>query len=253
MQDLFSANWSGEPFRLFSWQHLVMLAAVAALTAGSVVWGRRLPDDARARVRLVLGAVMATNIVGWQVWNVATGLWTVELMLPLHLCSVLGVVTVFAVWTRSVTLVNLSWLVGVGGALQALLTPEVAPYGFPHYRVWQSAMAHGLLVLVPAWLVFVEQIRPTFRWVLRCLAILHAYAAVVFVINWAVGSNYLYVNGKPPFATVLDLLPPWPTYLLVLEVLVVGIMLLAWLGGRRWHQDQVDPAWVREPAGHPAG
>lgn len=258
MEELFAATWSGDPFRLFSWQHLTMLAVVFGMAVGSVVWGRRLGEAARRRVRIGAAVVMGVNIIGWQVWNVAVGLWTVELMLPLHLCSAMGVVTVFAVLTRSVTLVNLSWLLGVGGALQALLTPEVAPFGFPHYRVWQSAIAHGLLVVVPTWLVFVEQIRPTFMWVLRCLGILHVYALVVFVINWAVGSNYLYINGKPEFATVLDLLPPWPTYLLVLEVLVVCIMLLAWLGGRRWGQDEADPAWAAEPSrrlsegGHPA-
>lgn len=234
MEELFSATWSGEPFRLFSWQHLTMLAVVFALAVGSVVWGRRLGEDALRRARLVAAVVMAVNIVGWHAWNLATGLWTVELMLPLHLCSVVGIVAVFALLTRNTTLVNLSWLIGVGGALQALITPEVAPYGFPHYRVWQSAVAHGLLVIVPTWLVFVEQIRPTFKWLLRCLAILHVYALAVFAINWVIGSNYLYINGKPEFATVLDLLPPWPVYLLVLEALVLAIMGLAWLGGRRW-------------------
>ncbi|MCC2593923.1 TIGR02206 family membrane protein [Tessaracoccus sp. OS52] len=247
MADLFAPEWSGEPFRLFSWQHLTMLAVVLLVTVGSVLVGSRLSEERRRVVRLVLAAVMTLNIVGWHLWNAAVGLWTPQTLLPLHLCSVLGIVTVAALLTRSPTLTNLSWLLGVGGALQALLTPEVAPFGFPHYRVWQSALAHGLLVVAPSWLVFVEQIRPTLGWVLRCLGILHVYALVVYVVNVFVGSNYLYVNGKPGFATVLNLLPPWPTYLLVLEVILVCIMLLAWLGGRRWRERESAATWSGQP------
>jgi uncharacterized membrane protein YwaF len=38
-------------------------------------------------------------------------------------------------------------------------------------------------------------------------------------LNQAIGSNYLMINHKPPTASLLDLLPPWPIYILYMEAL----------------------------------
>ena len=41
--------------------------------------------------------------------------------------------------------------------------------------------------------------------------------AAVYGINTLIGSNYLYLNHKPPTASILDMLPAWPIYLLYME------------------------------------
>jgi uncharacterized membrane protein YwaF len=52
---------------------------------------------------------------------------------------------------------------------------------------------------------------------------------VVFFINSVIGSNYLMINGKPPTASILDLLPPWPIYIVYMEVLGVITFLLLYI------------------------
>jgi len=52
---------------------------------------------------------------------------------------------------------------------------------------------------------------------------------IVYFINTAIGSNYLMINHKPPTASILDLLPEWPIYILYMEGLGVISFLLLYL------------------------
>ena len=68
-----------------------------------------------------------------------------------------------------------------------------------------------------------------------------AWLVVVLGLNAALGSNYGYVNRKPTEATVLDLLGPWPLYV-VLEMAIVitgwALITLPWTGLPRRRVDQ---------------
>jgi len=60
----------------------------------------------------------------------------------------------------------------------------------------------------------------------------------VGIVNWAIGSNYLFIAHKPTTASLLDLLPPWPIYILVMEALGLTLCMLlylpfAWLDYRK--------------------
>jgi hypothetical integral membrane protein (TIGR02206 family) len=47
--------------------------------------------------------------------------------------------------------------------------------------------------------------------------------------NAAVGTNYGFLNAKPPESSLLDLLGPWPVYVLEeAAVIVAGWALLTW-------------------------
>lgn len=56
-----------------------------------------------------------------------------------------------------------------------------------------------------------------------------AWFAVTFTFNTIAGTNYGYLNGKPPTASILDALGPWPFYLLVEVTIVVAVWaLMTW-------------------------
>ncbi|BCI55097.1 hypothetical protein NIIDNTM18_43750 [Mycolicibacterium litorale] len=57
--------------------------------------------------------------------------------------------------------------------------------------------------------------------------------AVTFAFNTIFGTNHGYLNAKPPTASVLDALGPWPLYLLVEVAIVIGVWaLMTWLWER---------------------
>jgi hypothetical integral membrane protein (TIGR02206 family) len=102
------------------------------------------------------------------------------------------------------------YFIGIGGAIQALLTPDAGIYGFPHYRIFQTMISHGLLITSGIYMTVVEGLRPTWKSFWRVVLGLNIYAAIIFPINKLLGTDFLYINAKPSTASLLDLLPPWP-------------------------------------------
>jgi hypothetical integral membrane protein (TIGR02206 family) len=58
---------------------------------------------------------------------------------------------------------------------------------------------------------------------------MNLYMVVIFFINLWLGSNYLFIAHKPATASVLDMLPPWPYYILYIEALGMILTLLLYL------------------------
>src|SRR5512144_1767237 len=118
------------------------------------------------------------------------------------------------------------YFMGIAGAIQALATPDLGMYGFPHFRFFQTFISHGLIVTSAIYMTVVEGFRPTWKSLLRVAVWMNIYMVVVFFINRAIGSNYLMINAKPNTPSLLDLMPPWPIYILYMEALGVVMFLL---------------------------
>ncbi|HYL07595.1 MAG TPA: TIGR02206 family membrane protein, partial [Candidatus Udaeobacter sp.] len=104
--------------------------------------------------------------------------------------------------------------------IQALLTPDL-PQHFPTYPYFQYYIAHGGVVGAALILVVGLKLHPRPMAVARVGAITVAYAAAVGLIDWLTQSNYMYLRFKPPTGTLLDLLGPWPVYILAAAVIAV--------------------------------
>ncbi len=75
----------------------------------------------------------------------------------------------------------------------------------------------------------VEGFRPTWRSFARVAILGNVYMGVVFLINSLIGSNYMFINRKPDTPSLIDLLPPWPYYLIYLELIGFVVFLLLYL------------------------
>jgi hypothetical integral membrane protein (TIGR02206 family) len=124
---------------------------------------------------------------------------------------------------------DFAYLIGIAGALQALLTPDLGQYGFPHFRYYQTFISHGLLVTAPIYLTFVEGMRPYPRSIRNLLVWGNAYLIVVTLLNFIIGSNYLFTAHKPITASLLDVLPAWPWYIAIIELLAFAFVGLFYL------------------------
>ncbi|MGC9522471.1 MAG: TIGR02206 family membrane protein [Anaerolineae bacterium] len=222
MNDLFGGDYSGEPFRLFGLPHVVALVAIALINLGLITYGQRIPARWRKCIRFGLAALLLIDEALWHIWNWRIGEWTIQTMLPLHLCSVFVFLSAIMLLTRSYSIFELAYFLGIAGAMQALLTPDAGPYGFPHFRFFQVMVSHGSIVTAAVYMAAVEGYRPTLASIKRVLITGNLYAVAVGIINAVIGSNYLYVARKPETASLLDVLPAWPWYLPILE----GIALL---------------------------
>jgi hypothetical integral membrane protein (TIGR02206 family) len=229
MTRFFAEDWTGAPFQLFGTGHLIALAVIILINL-TFIWLRKSESQKlKNGVRYTILAVLVIAESSWHIWNIAIGKWTIQTHLPFHLCSVLVWSTVIMLLTKNYQIFEFAYFLGIAGASQAVLTPEAGIYGFPHYRVFQTLIAHGAIVTGAIFMTVVEGYRPTWKSLKRVVIWLNIYALIVTGINLLIGSNYLYTLRKPNTASLMDFLGPWPLYLLALEVIALALCFLLYL------------------------
>ena len=207
---------------LVATEHIGALVVIAVATAALIVLGRRGPGPWLKMLALVL----VLDEVSWWVYLLAGGQpgSVLAQSLPLQLCDVAIFVTAAALWARAPLLVEVTYFWGLAGTLQALLTPDL-PQHFPSYPYFQYYIAHGGVVASALLLVVGLRIHPRPGSLLRIAAVTLAYVALVGVVDAITGADYMYLRAKPPSATLLDVLGPWPWYLL--GATAIGLVLFA--------------------------
>ncbi len=228
MGKFFSSEYTGPAFELFGPAHLAALVCIVLLNLFLIRF-KKSDEKTRIYVRWSLALILWIAELSWQIWNLSTGRWTIQTMLPLNICSILIWLSGFMLIFGNYQIYEFAYFMGIGGGLQYLLTPDLGIYGFPHFRFFQTFISHGLLVTIPIYLTVVEGYRPTLKSILRVLLGINIYMGIIFMINNAIGSDYLFINGKPSTPSLLSLLPAWPYYIIFMELIGVATFLLLYL------------------------
>jgi hypothetical integral membrane protein (TIGR02206 family) len=228
MTQFFASDYSGPAFEFFGAAHVGALAFLLLLNL--FLFGfKNASETTKGKVRWTLALILWGNEIAWHAWNYIVGQWTIQTMLPLHLCSLLVWTGALMLVTKNYRIYEFMYFAGIGGAIQVLITPDLGIYGFPHFRFFQTFISHGLIVTSAIYMTVVEGFRPAWKSLLRVALWLNLYMIPVYFINNAIGSNYLMINGKPATPSLLDLLPDWPLYILYMELIGIVIFLLLYL------------------------
>jgi hypothetical integral membrane protein (TIGR02206 family) len=226
---LFARNYQGGPFILFGPAHLIGLAIVVAVCLGILLARKRFSPTAQRNTRWGLLVLIYLCEGSWQIWMLVTGQWTIQGMLPLWLCSVTSWTMPLLLIVRSRRYYEWAYYMGIIGASMALLTPDLMNYGFPHFRFIEFFMLHGTVIVAVVYMTVVERFRPTWRSLAPVIIITNLYWLFCAGVNHLIGSNYLYTQGKLPTPSLLDILGPYPWYLLSMEGLGILLCLLLFL------------------------
>ncbi len=219
-------EYTGKPFRLFSPSHLAMLGIETGINLSLLALRRVATPSIRRATRYSLAAVLIGNEVLWHMWNVQTGQWSIQTMLPLHVSSVMVYTSTLMLLTKNQSLYEYVYFLGTGSATQAMLTPNLTTYGFPHFRFFQTFIAHGSIITAALYMTLVEGYRPTPPSMLRVMVGTNIYMLAVGTVNAAIGSNYMFIARKPDMPTLLDHLGPWPWYIAGMEAVAVVLLLI---------------------------
>ena len=175
---------------------------------------------------MVIVTIMLLNEVAWHSWNLVNGTWNIQDHLPLHATSFSIWGSMYVLATRSYRVYEIVFFIGIVGATQALITPSAGIYGLPHFRAFQTLIAHGMIVVAMTWMTAVEGFRPTWSSVWKSMIAINALMLTVTVVNVMIGSNYMYTLAKPATASLFDVMGPWPWYLAWAELLAFGLFAL---------------------------
>lgn len=152
--------------------------------------------------------------------------------IPLHMCNFLPFVLVWVYLKKDRTTWATIFFWVILGVSQANFTPSVQ-FSLFHYDAIRYWMVHLFLVLAALYPAIQWGWELKLRDVGRSVIALNAVALVIAGLNVILDSNYLYVMAKPPGTTFFSLLPEWPVYLIILEVIFVVWALMVY-GVFKW-------------------
>ncbi len=207
-------------------------AAIAVLFAGVVVlvwFGRRHRGSDRAdRVGRLLAVATLLFALPLQLLYFTPAYWNLQRTLPMQLCDLAWMVAVYALWTHRPWAVALTYYWGLTLTPQAVITPDLSA-DFPDPAFIMFWGIHLLVIWATIYLTWGLGLRPTWRGYRVAICITGVWAVSMFVFNLVVGTNFGYLNEKPAAASVLDLLGPWPWYVLAeIAIVAAAWALLTW-------------------------
>lgn len=230
MFDLFSVEPTKVALQIFGPKHLMVVFVFVLLWASFFYFRTRWGEKEIKTVRTTLAILLALNEIGLHIWSAYWGIWSIQTMLPLHMCSLMLWIIVYMALTDNRSLYDFAYFLGIGGALQAFLTPaDASSYDIPHYRIMQTLIAHGLIISIPLFMTVVEGMRPTWASFKRIFIWTNIYMVFIFFLNRIIGSNYLFIAQKPPSPTLMDALSPWPWYIPQLELVAFAIFFVMYI------------------------
>ncbi len=216
-------------FILFGKYHL---AALGVIIVASIVipqiMKRYQGSTIEWRFRLGLAAAIWLQEITLNIYRISTNTWNAQTSLALHLCGMSVVVLPIMLYYKNYALYELVYFWGLGGATQALLTPDLV-VTFPRFLYFQFFTSHGLIILAVIYATVVFGFRPTLRSGVKAFFVTVALMVPIGLINWILGSNYFFISHKPDTPSVLDFMGPWPVYLLGMIGLGALIFFLVWL------------------------
>lgn len=206
------------PFHAFDAQHLVTLAAIAALCLLLALAARSATPGQCKWV----GRLLGLSLLGYAACIYLQQGMAHELSfaysLPLDLCHLVLIACMIALFWPNQLASEIAYFWGLGGVVQAILTPDLSR-GFPSWEFILFFWGHGAILLSIVFLITGRKFRPRKGSVLRMMVALNLYALAIGAINAIMGWNYGYLCRKPLEPSLLDYAGPWPWYLLSVELI----------------------------------
>jgi len=213
-------------------QHLAVLTVIAGLCV-LLAWGtKKLSESGRKWLGRSIGSMLIGYAVVFYIQQGIAHALSWQYSLPIELCNLVLITCILSLFRSSRLLYEITYFWGLGGVLQALVTPDLAR-GFPSWDFILFFWGHGAILFGIIFIIAGKNFRPRRNSVVRMMIALNLYAIAVGSIDYIMLWNYGYLCQKPAVPSILDFLGPWPWYLLSLEAISLLTFLLLSLPWRK--------------------
>ena len=241
-------------FRSWSVEHIVPIVLIVLLAVGLGLLARR--PGAFEPIALTGVLLLWANELSYQIYWYSVGGWALPTALMLQMCGTSILLLPFMLFAveKHVRqyLFDLLYFWGIGGALQALIAPDIGANGFPAFKFFAFFVSHGLIITLCVVMAMAGGLRITFRSLLRALIITNILLIPIYVVDRVLAlippydpGNYYVLGYPPPTGSIVDVFSdifgPAPRYLVGLELMGIVVFSILWapwpllqrLSGRR--------------------
>jgi len=218
-----------EPFDMFGLEHIVaLIAALAFIIVLPLYAKRNLNEQVQHRLGMVIGWLVFGNYIVWVGLEAIAGTFDIKQHLPVHLCRFTNLAIPLVMVWRSYLAYEILFFWGLSAMLQASFSPDIAA-GFPHFHYFRYFAGHHLLVVSIIYAVVVYKLKPTLNSLKKAFIALNVFLLIALFANLILDANYFWIMAKPPTASLLDYMGPWPWYILTGEFVALAHFILAYL------------------------
>lgn len=206
-----------ERFKLFGFHHLMTLGLMLILSILILLIARKYPQ-------MIKGYLIASLIIMDMAYRLWGGFYQgvdLKVFFTLHLSSAAVALTIVTLLRFRQFLFDVLIYWALLAVPQAIITPGIIQYGFPHLRFFHILWIHLTVMTAVFYMLLIEKKRPSRHSLGRALIVTHIYGLVVFIINMIFDTNYMFIGRKTSAASIIDYLGPWPYYILVLDVILI--------------------------------
>jgi hypothetical integral membrane protein (TIGR02206 family) len=224
-------------FTVYGPSHWVALGIFVLGAVAVVMLGLRQDDAAARRFSRITAVLVLALQLAIQAYSMSE--FGVDHGLPLQLSDLAAFVTAYALWSHRRWAFALTYYWGLTLSTQALVSPALRGDDFPSLGFLAFWLIHLFVVWAAIYLTWGRRMHP--HWGTYRFAVLATlcWAVTAFTFNAIAGTNYGFLNAKPAQASLIDVLGPWPWYLIPEIALVVSVWALMTWPWTRARADQV--------------
>jgi hypothetical integral membrane protein (TIGR02206 family) len=214
---------SAPAFHPYGAAHLIVIFLTIALPFALATLVRR--TKSRLVERIIIGALsvlLVLNYIAYLSFIRRMGALNWAQMLPMQLCDWAMVVIIVAMWTGNRSWFEVAYFWGIGGTVQAVLTPNLA-YGFPDFRFFSFFISHCGIIVGIVFLMLTRRYRPNPFSIVKVFLWSELYFVVTMIADVITGYNYGFLLHKPEAFSILNFLSDSrPLYLLQFHFLALA-------------------------------
>lgn len=225
-----------EPFQPYGLSYYISILVLVAIGYILIHTAKKSAEHRKEFLFRLISVVISLTIVTWGIIEVALGRFYIESDLPLIFCNLIGLLLpIFAFYKRQ-WLFDLLYYIIMAGAVMSVITPALKQ-AYPHYEAFKFWIVHGGLVIFILYQIIIFGYWPKLRGIFTSFLFIQGYLIFIIGINFLLDANYLFLWEKPTTASILDLLGPWPYYIIFMDLILIPYFFILyapiWLIKRR--------------------
>ena len=218
-----------DKFILFSNEHLITVG-IGFISCILLVFLGFFTEKKATFAKIVAIAVLGVEIAELLFRHHYYG-ETVAELLPLHLCPIVIILSIFMMFFHSEVLFQPVYFWSIG-AFFAILMPDIRD-GMSNFASQSFFITHFFILFSTAYAFVHFRFRPTKAGFLCSFLLLVTLAFIMYFVNNKLGTNFLYVNHPPVTKSLMDFMGPWPYYIFSLAGIDIAISFFMYLPFRK--------------------